>query len=412
MNKEDFKVLGKEFKEMIKDILSSGDPQEISRNVGSTVNSTLDMAFEEVRKAIASIQMESRRSPGARKTRSNDDFYKQSVKKQSIKHKPTKLDTNFPYKYVGKVSGILYTIFGGIGIGVVAITLIVLAALNILMSEVITPLIVVLLIVLGASVALEVKGSIIRKRLKRFRTYLKLINGRSTCMIDELSSYSGLSSRYIVKDLRKMISLGMLPDAHIDAKKAYIMLNRESYELYLEHQAKLKKRELEERQKAAERKRAAKSSRDKPDADTRVSNTIEEAKLNISLIREARLAIPDKDVSVKVQRLEEIISFIIDYVEEHPEKLRQVRRLLSYYLPTTIKLLNAYREFDRQPVQGDNILTAKREIKEALDTINHAFENLLDSLFENAALDVSADISVLRAILEQDGLMRNDFKSS
>ncbi len=40
MNKEDFKVLGKEFKEMIKDILSSGDPQEISRNVGSTVNST------------------------------------------------------------------------------------------------------------------------------------------------------------------------------------------------------------------------------------------------------------------------------------------------------------------------------------------------------------------------------------
>jgi 5-bromo-4-chloroindolyl phosphate hydrolysis protein len=306
----------------------------------------------------------------------------------------------------------LYTIFGGIGIGVVAITLIVLAALNILMSEVITPLIVVLLIVLGASVALEVKGSIIRKRLKRFRTYLKLINGRSTCMIDELSSYSGLSSRYIVKDLRKMISLGMLPDAHIDAKKAYIMLNRESYELYLEHQAKLKKRELEERQKAAERKRAAKSSRDKPDADTRVSNTIEEAKLNISLIREARLAIPDKDVSVKVQRLEEIISFIIDYVEEHPEKLRQVRRLLSYYLPTTIKLLNAYREFDRQPVQGDNILTAKREIKEALDTINHAFENLLDSLFENAALDVSADISVLRAILEQDGLMRNDFKSS
>jgi hypothetical protein len=100
MNKEDFKVLGKEFKEMIKDILSSGDPQEISRNVGSTVNSTLDMAFEEVRKAIASIQMESRRSPGARKTRSNDDFYKQSVKKQSIKHKPTKLDTNFPYKYV------------------------------------------------------------------------------------------------------------------------------------------------------------------------------------------------------------------------------------------------------------------------------------------------------------------------
>ncbi|MBC7960487.1 MAG: 5-bromo-4-chloroindolyl phosphate hydrolysis family protein, partial [Vallitaleaceae bacterium] len=107
-----------------------------------------------------------------------------------------------------------------------------------------------------------------------------------------------------------------------------------------------------------------------------------------------------------------IISKIIEYVEVHPEKLSEVRRFMEYYLPTTLKLLNAYREFDRQPIQGENIRTAKSEIKNALDTINGAFENLLDSLFENAAWDVSTDISVLQTILAQEGLTDKDFNTN
>jgi 5-bromo-4-chloroindolyl phosphate hydrolysis protein len=405
MNKDDFKVLGKEFKAMIKDIFGSGEAQEIGRNVGNTVNSALDTAFEEVRKAIESIEMEIRRSPGMRKTHTQD------IRRPPVKQQPQKLDVNFPYKYVGKVSGILYTVFGGIGIGSAGIALIVFAALNILFRGLLLLPSVVLSVIFGASVIMLANGSVTRNRLKRFEKYLELISGRSTCMIDDLSANSGFNRKYITRDLKKMISLGMLPEAHIDEKNSYIMLNRESYELYLEHQAKLKKQELEEQQKAAERKQAARTSKDKQSAEPAVSNTIEEAKKNIHLIREARLAIPDKDVSVKVQKLEELISVIIDYVEQHPEKLRQVRRLLSYYLPTTVKLLNAFREFDRQPVQGENIIKAKQEIKDALDTVNHAFENLLDSLFETAAMDVSTDISVLRTMLEQDGLVEDDYKN-
>jgi len=406
MNKDDFKVLGNEFREMIRDILGSGEARDIGRNVGNTVKSALDMAFEEVREAIASIQAEALRTPGMYKTRAKGSY------KKPVKHQAPKSDLNFPYRYVGKVSGILYTIFGSIGIGIAGIALIVLSAMNVLFRGVIAPMQAVLLsTVLGAGVIMEVKGSMLRKRLKRFRKYLKIINGRSTCRIDELSNHSGLSPKYIAKDLRKMISAGMLPEAHIDDKKTFIMLNRESYELYLEHQASLKKRELEEKQKEEERRRSAGASKEVPGADPQSSNTIEDAKKNIRLIREAGIAIPDRDVSEKVKRLEEITSFIIDYVEKHPEKLRQVRRLLSYYLPTTIKLLNAYREFDRQPVQGDNIMKAKQEIKDALDTVIHAFENLIDRIFESAAMDVSADISVLRTILEQDGLMGDDLKN-
>jgi 5-bromo-4-chloroindolyl phosphate hydrolysis protein len=84
---------------------------------------------------------------------------------------------------------------------------------------------------------------------------------------------------------------------------------------------------------------------------------------------------------------------------------------MSYYLPTTLKLVNAYKDFDKESVQGENITSAKKEIDLTLDTINQAFEKLYDSFFMNAAMDISTDISVLETLLAQEGLTQKDFKS-
>lgn len=97
-------------------------------------------------------------------------------------------------------------------------------------------------------------------------------------------------------------------------------------------------------------------------------------------------------------------------VEQNPQVVGETQKLMSYYLPTTLKLLEAYEELDRQPVQGENIATSKREIEETLDTLNTAFEKLLDSLFQETAWDVSSDISVLKMMLAQEGLGPDDFQ--
>ena len=81
-----------------------------------------------------------------------------------------------------------------------------------------------------------------------------------------------------------------------------------------------------------------------------------------------------------------------------------LKKLMDYYLPMTIKLLNAYADMDAQPIQGDTIENSKREIETTLDTLNVAFERLLDDLFADTALDVSSDISVLNTLLAQEGL--------
>ena len=77
---------------------------------------------------------------------------------------------------------------------------------------------------------------------------------------------------------------------------------------------------------------------------------------------------------------------------------------MDYYLATAIKLLEAYEELDAQPVAGENILSSKAEIEATLDTLNVAFEKILDSLFQDTAWDVSSDISVLNTVLAQEGL--------
>ena len=75
----------------------------------------------------------------------------------------------------------------------------------------------------------------------------------------------------------------------------------------------------------------------------------------------------------------------------------------------TIKLVEAYRDFDSQSIQGDNIKKAKKEIENTLDTINMAYEKLYDSMYLEAAMDVSSDISVLQTLLAQEGLTKKDF---
>ena len=79
-------------------------------------------------------------------------------------------------------------------------------------------------------------------------------------------------------------------------------------------------------------------------------------------------------------------------------------------MPTTDKLVNAYKEFDTQPIQGDNIKKAKDEIAKTLDTINEAYEKLYDSMYVDVTMDVSSDIAVLQTLLAQEGLTQNAFE--
>ena len=136
---------------------------------------------------------------------------------------------------------------------------------------------------------------------------------------------------------------------------------------------------------------------------------LDRGKVFIAVIREGNDAIPDEETSRTLDRIEHVVTAILDAAAENPELIDDLDRLLDYYLPTTVKLLETYRELDSQPIQSDNIVDSKREIEKALDSLSVAFEKLLDSLFRDVATDVSSDITVLRTVLAQEGLTESPF---
>ena len=81
---------------------------------------------------------------------------------------------------------------------------------------------------------------------------------------------------------------------------------------------------------------------------------------------------------------------------------------MNYYLPTTLKLLESYDRMSRQDVEGENITQSMEEIERIMHTIVLAFEKQLDALFQDEAMDISADITVLEGMMAQEGISSED----
>lgn len=124
----------------------------------------------------------------------------------------------------------------------------------------------------------------------------------------------------------------------------------------------------------------------------------------VSEMRRLNDAIKDERISEQISHLEATTGKIIDAVVEKPSKLPQIRKFMNYYLPTTLKLLNAYDRMDSAGVSGANIDGTKGRIEEMLDTICEAFSRQLDALYGEEALDISADITVMEQMLQQEGI--------
>lgn len=306
-------------------------------------------------------------------------------------------------KAVGNVSGILFIVFGSIGMGLFGIAAFVLLTVWLATGGGANAVSVV-----GTSCGVLTAGFVSmlaigvhkRRRVKRFHIYQSLLGQKNYCEIARLAQYVGKSNHYVVKDLRKMMLLGFFKEGHIDESQTCFISDNDTYEQYKIAQESYKERIKEEsKQKETKNK----------ELDPELKKAMEDGKEFIRQLKAANEDIPGQEISSKLYRLEDIISKIFVCVEKHPEKLPEIRKFMEYYLPITLKLVNAYKEFEAQPIQGENIKNSKAEIEATIDTINEAFEKLLDSLYEEEAMEVSSDISVLNTLFAQEGLTKKDF---
>ena len=128
----------------------------------------------------------------------------------------------------------------------------------------------------------------------------------------------------------------------------------------------------------------------------------------ISEMKRLNTSIKDEKISADIDRLEDLSAKIFAQVKADPQKLPQIRKFMDYYLPTTLKLLNAYDRMGAQGVNGENIDNTMQRVESMMSTIVAAFEKQLDMLFGSEAMDISTDITVLENMMKREGLSEDD----
>lgn len=136
---------------------------------------------------------------------------------------------------------------------------------------------------------------------------------------------------------------------------------------------------------------------------------LREGEAAVKELHRLRGSIRNPQVCGKIDELINLVDKIFKDIIEDPEDIPQVRRFAAYYLPTTMKLLNAYDRMASQNVGGDNITGTMRRIEDILDTTVQSYRKQLDALFANQALDIETDITVLESMLKREGLSGKDF---
>ncbi len=253
-------------------------------------------------------------------------------------------------------------------------------------------------VLLPAGVALWIYGKNRENLSKRFKKYIAILRERGFAELEELARTVDKSEAFVIKDLKRMMKKGMFAEGHFDDRKTMFIASNSCYNQY-----RMAQDSFYEKKSGAEDKTGTVIDESKIKND-RVKAVIKEGNDYIAKVRHINDELPDEIISNKLDTLEMAITKIYFQVEQHPEQLPELDKFLKYYMPTTMKLLDVYCDFDKQPIQGDNIKTAKSEILGSLDTINQAFIKLYDSLFQATAWDVSTDITVLETLLANEGL--------
>ena len=388
---DEFEDFGYKIQGIVDRAIKSADYQKLSETVSQLVEKAIDSGTDALRDALKKEMDKGGTEKYKRYRYTPPESFRQEKEKTEKKSGPL-----LYIKSIGKkVQGYLMAAGGVIlaaanGIGLFVSTVLRSASGG---SGFSIPLLIFLL----AGIVLAVVGAKYTGRAERFQKYVDTLGDKTYCDMNALSKAAARPVNFVRKDVKKMIADRWFLEGHLDAQETTLITSDETYKQYQEL----------EKQQAQRKADAAAENAGKPTLTPEVEDMIDRGRAYVREIRACNDAIPGEEISQKISHMETVVAKIFESAMLHPEAAPDLKKLMNYYLPMTIKLLKAYQEMDSQPVQGENIQRSKKEIEDTLDTLNMAFEKLLDAVFQDTALDVSTDITVLETLLAQEGLTQD-----
>ncbi len=342
----------------------------------------------------------------ARMERERKEREKARRARSAAKRAPQRAELAFPYKDAGAGVSTVKCIVGGIGVGVTSI----MALTGIITSGIASFSFAAPLLFAGAF-GYMLGGGIRADRMSRLaERYVQIIGKRQYIEVKTLSLSTGKSEKQVVRELRKLLKLGYFPQGHLDINCRTFILTDEVFNHYLElEMSGTKDGVIDTTGRYEDEQQFPTLSAE--DSAT-LSQMIKEGNEYISRFHALNNDIPGIEISAKLDRFEGLLREIFDRVREHPEQMSRIGELMDYYLPTAAKLVEAYREYDSVSEPGKEIVSAKQDIENTIDTINSAMSKLLNKLFKDSVLDVTTDAQVLKTVLAQKGLSEGDAYSN
>lgn len=240
------------------------------------------------------------------------------------------------------------------------------------------------------------------KARKRFDKYLAVVGSRKVMRVRDIAAAIPVTEDQACKDLEQMIDEGRFPEGtYLDMSTRALVIDGTA----VEDVPPRSNRPAAE----PEQKPQAKPAPQPTPAQAASQSEEDPYRAKLAEIRRMDDLIENEEVSQKVRRIEEVTALIFEQVKLNPQKLNQIQTFMNYYLPTTLKLLSAYAQLERQTVEGENIRLSKERIEKMLSQLVFAFEQQLDQMFEADALDISSDIAVLERMMAKDGLSENPY---
>ena len=386
--------------DIVKNVTDSKNYEKLNQQINEMVNDSATAFEKGYEKAEKVVEAQSK------KLKTSSDLQQENIKKyaKEIKQTSTKQVSTqqfspqqvrntdlFAQKGGTQVGGIVLAIVGFIFAGMLSIPILAILFLGQFWSTVnqvfLIPFVIFFLVgILGVRMA---------TRVGRFKKYIAVLDEKMQSEVSALATSINKSMTFVRRDLKKMIANNWFKEGQLTSDGNVLVASKFAYEAY----------QIDQQHLLATQQRLDTIAQMPAQAQT----VIQRGEDLIKEIHVNKVAISEYEMTIKLSHLESILKKILKRIEEQPQLVSQMRRMMDYYLPTTIKLLEAYVQLDKQAVQGTNILSAKTEIEESLDTLISAYEKLLDDLFKDTMLDVSTDIAVLNTMLAQDGLANDGF---
>lgn len=234
------------------------------------------------------------------------------------------------------------------------------------------------------------KTDSIKKQIVRFRKYKREIGNNTVVPVMDLAVAVAKSKEFTIKDLLDLIDKDFFRQARIVENGELFILDSKTYKLYKKE--KLNEISKEDLNEIEEDNISAGELIDRAKQDiTQIANSVDTLK---------------EPMKSKITNLLGTVRRIFKMAREDSDTAKDLTRFVDYYLPTTTKLVDSYKNLQDSPTS--TMKASLTEIEKAVDTINNALLKLLDKIFEDKALDISSDISVLKTMLRQEGLLNDE----